>query len=162
MIFENIGGKTVYIVTKHHRVLEAWAAIRRGLKKSPLLITLDSHTDTRIAFTAYLCRTGKYDPTSGKVEAFLALANKECGKIDFRERESIINAILCLAHDEHIDAAIRAGILDHGYAITYGDFSGTHKNYEDKYDEPTPKVFHVPSACAIGCEANPHDGYWCL
>jgi hypothetical protein len=43
-------GKQVFLVDDHHKVLAAWALIRRKLLAAPNLITIDHHTDTREAF----------------------------------------------------------------------------------------------------------------
>ncbi len=45
-----IGGKPIYIVEKHNHAFYYWAKIRAELGATPLLLTLDFHTDTDAGF----------------------------------------------------------------------------------------------------------------
>jgi hypothetical protein len=109
----HINGKLVYIVEKHHQVLRPWAEYRRK-KHSPIVISLDHHTDTRSAFSSH-CQ-GK---DSCKQE--------NVSKIDYLSDQSINFAISNLQFDEHIDAALKADIILKAFII----------NFQQAYDSPS-------------------------
>jgi hypothetical protein len=178
MHVEQINGKSVYTVVAHNAVLRAWAAIRSTLPEPPILITLDHHTDTRPAFCHYLCNTSQYRLHEHSVEHLIHLANAESRRINVTDAASVDRAIQCLRNDEHIDAAIRGGLLAHAYVISYdAHFSGTppqrvqRLGIEERlrlslsgvdfndgdYEAPESKIFEVGSGCAVGCEKSPHD-----
>jgi hypothetical protein len=172
MITEQIGEKPVYIVTSHHEVLVAWAAIRQTLSHSPILITLDHHTDTVLAFRHHLCSSNNYFTTSAA--RFTELADEECHKIDYRNLAIVRDAVSRLQNDEHIDAAIRAGIIDQAYAITYSAVGTCRVRYEHltleqrqilfgsidldncQYEPPFTRIFEVATNCYPGCPNEEH------
>lgn len=175
MNVEVISGKKAFVVTKHHFVLQAWAELRQTLPTAPILITLDHHTDTAPAFRAHLHRTRMHDPQVHGIDHFCRLMDQKLHRIDYHNPQSIVDAVLHLNHDEHIHAAIQAGILNHAYAISYSDFCGTprrqfrHMSSEERaaaffslgdddapFDLPPDRIFHVPSECAVDCPATTH------
>ena len=81
-------GQKIYIVEKHHEVLEAWEKYQ-GYN----IITLDTHKDTQ------LCFTGKN-------------LNREQGINDYKNsNKSIAQIIENLKNDEHIDFATSSGMI---------------------------------------------------
>lgn len=108
MTWRTINGKRVYTREMHHNVLEAWAAEARGLP----LISFDYHTDTLPAFNEEVSR--KFKKQHGRVPEKAerdALCSEEYARWDWRELAKVKEATTHLSHDEHIDAAKRAGII---------------------------------------------------
>ena len=103
--------KPVFVVDSHHNVLLAWARYRRGLSAPPSLITLDHHTDTSPPFRNYIARLNGVD---GEL-----IREQLVAKIDFSQDSSIQEAINKLSNDEHIVAAIGAGIVSSAFVIAH-------------------------------------------
>ncbi len=108
MTWRTINGKRVYTREMHHNVLEAWAAEARGLP----LISFDYHTDTLPAFNEELTRRFKKQhgrpPEKHERDEISAT---EHARVDWRDLRALKDAVTHLSHDEHIDAAVRAGII---------------------------------------------------
>jgi hypothetical protein len=154
---QEISGKKVYIVMKHQAVLEAWADIRKTLSKAPILITLDHHTDTILAFNRHLCVSGRHKVDAQSWEHIFALAEEDCQKIKVNDRASVIDAVGRLNNDEHIDAAIRAGIIDHAYVISYSESYGEPRVADgEAYERPYNGIFQLKSGCTVGCKPSTH------
>lgn len=103
-----IGEKNIYVVEAHHFVLLPWSIYRNELQVPPVLITFDHHTDTRGAFSGYCYRTG-------------TRASELLRRMDFTNISSIQSAISYLKNDEHIDAAIKSGILSKAFVLSYSE-----------------------------------------
>jgi len=98
-------GQKIYIVEKHHEVLEAWEKYQ-GYN----IITLDTHKDTQ------LCFTGKN-------------LNREQGINDYKNsNKSIAQIIENLKNDEHIDFATRSGMISKVFTITHDVSSNKNEN----------------------------------
>ena len=82
-------GTPLALVEQHHHVLLPWARHVRRTGRSCHAVTLDHHTDVLPAFS----RSGTK------------------GNFDFSSDEAVCSALSLLRHDEHIDWALRAGIL---------------------------------------------------
>ncbi len=120
--------KQLFICEKHHHVLYPWSIIKgRGNKKN--LLTFDHHTDTHEAFLSYL-----YYNKSEKLDSLIP-------KIKIDNRDSIFDAIRKLKNDEHIDTAVKCGIINKAFVISYNgsfdqppsnEFTTIHSNIETK------------------------------
>lgn len=98
-------GQKIYIVERHHEVLEAWEKYQ-GYK----VITLDSHTDTKVCFI------GKN-------------LNREQGINDYKNsNKSIAQIIENLKNDEHIDFATSSGMISKVFTITHDVSSNKNEN----------------------------------
>lgn len=98
-------GKKIYIVEKHHEILEAWEKYKRYN-----VITLDSHTDTKVCFI------GKN-------------LNREQEIKDYKNSsKSIVQIIGNLKNDEHIDFATRSGMISKVFTITHDVSSNKNEN----------------------------------
>ncbi len=117
----NIGGKPVAVVEDHHHALMAWAIWHRGHGRLRL-VTIDHHCDTQDAFLR-----AAYD---GKRGTDVALQSALIGAIDPAIDASIEAAVVRLRHDEHIDAAIRSGVIDAAFVIHEQDMR-TVRSHED-------------------------------
>lgn len=102
-----IEGKQVFVVDDHEFALVAWAKIRRTAAKAPLLISLDHHTDTHLAFRQEISRGFKQRDD----DAFMREVGARCRAIDFKNEESVVAAAQKLNFDEQIDAGVRADII---------------------------------------------------
>lgn len=170
------GGKDVYVFESHNFALIPWAEISNSLTETPYLITLDYHTDTHHAF-----QSEAYHSANGDYEAARVIRTKLCGLIDKTKPHSVFDAAVRLRHDEHIHAAICAGIVSHSFSIQYMDSLGTTSREQEarfermrndpaaifrgeipdaappfSYNVPDDGMFVVPNGCAIGCPRAPH------
>lgn len=125
-----ISEKSIYVFNDHHTALLAWAKERRKMQQAPYLITLDSHTDTRPAFTAHICRQEGHDTSESELEE---LSRELCRQIDFADEQSVEDAVRRLRHDEHIDCAVKSGILNSAFVIAYRGCGGTRSIEEDEH-----------------------------
>lgn len=127
---EIIKNKKVYIAEKHHYMLLPWAQLRRELAEPPILLTFDNHTDTRIAFTGYL--SCKYQDCQNPIKLMHNESIKLLEKLNFTDDKSVNEAILILRNDEHIDTAIKSGIISKALVIQYSQ--GDDKPYPIELD----------------------------
>lgn len=111
----DIKGKPIFTFEDHASALQPWAEIRKKQDKAPNLLTFDFHTDTHTAFTGNI-----YEQFGDFPVDFDALVDRLCGEIDFRNYETVVPAIQKLRNDEQIDAAIRSGIIENAFVISYG------------------------------------------
>lgn len=169
-----ISGKKIFIFETHSAAIIPWAWVSSTVATTPFLISLDYHTDTHQAFLWHSHTVHGED-----WESRCRLHTLLCSKIDKANTESLYEAFSKLRHDEHIDAAIQAGILSHSFSIQYSDPSGTLSNEQDAYINipfeqkfmektrypeppytysiPDRRMFVVPRGCAVNCQRNPHN-----
>lgn len=137
-----INNKQIFIEEGHQHVLQHWIEYNRQTSSSPIVITLDYHTDTKTAFHIYACRE---------------LGNNNPRIIEFRENifESInldnFDFIDNLQNDEHIDFATRKNIVSKVYISS---FQVGCDGSQDSYNE---KIYYINSLCYSGCSKNMHD-----
>lgn len=134
-----ISEKDIYVFEDHATALSAWAKVRRKLSKKPNLITLDCHTDTHTAFTEHI-----YYREGGVMlpENIDELSSQICSGINYENEQSIEEAVSKLRNDEHIDCAVKVGILNSAFVISYFGHRGTlsfeeteHQNqYKSTYE----------------------------
>lgn len=170
-----IFGKDVYVVDDHHRVLAAWALIRRRLDRAPNLLTIDHHTDVHEAFLGHA-----HLETHESGDDPWALARDLVKRIDWQDDQSLLWAIERLRHDEHIDAATLSGILNYAFCIQLSD-SGGNPSIEEQayatdrqsrwplpptlpppsrpmtYEDHENHIFVISHDCSIGCTRMPHN-----
>lgn len=125
---QTIGGKPVFVVDDHHKVLAAWAHIRGQFASAPSLLTLDHHTDTHEAFYKHVhpVYTAPYNKA-----AMAALAQR----IDWRSDASISWAIDLLRHDEHIHAATASDTISRAFCVQLSDSFGTASIEHDEWTQ---------------------------
>ena len=100
----------IRIVDEHHEALAEWSRYRRTLPSPPSLLTFDHHTDTLPAFG----RAAKDEPERRKLVA----------AFDFRRDDSVTEALSRLRHDEHIDLALRGGVVSRAVIVAHADHPG--------------------------------------
>jgi hypothetical protein len=145
MVREEINGKTVYIVERHHQVLEAWAEIRRGLNSVPTLLSLDRHNDTRPGFGVHLIQQDVLTlDTLIHPECVVAAVTAECAKYNYQNPASIVEAIGHLRHDEHVDAAIRLGIIGRAFIIAFDQISVAQRDAEGSFEDRCDHTYVLP------------------
>ena len=103
MRYLEINNKKLYIVENHHEVLEAWEKYKN---QKINVITLDTHTDTKLCFENYC-----YHNTT--TSSTILINNYNNNTIDIK------NIISKLKNDEHIDFAVRSGIVNKVFVISY-------------------------------------------
>lgn len=111
-----IKGKKVFIFESHNLAPMAWFSLKSEISRAPALITLDRHTDTLLAFLRHHYQKYRMQPDHPYVER-IRLAQEFCAKI--KTYRDVEQAVTYLRNDEHIDFAIRAGILSHAYVISH-------------------------------------------
>ncbi|MQT73322.1 UPF0489 family protein [Pseudomonas helleri] len=132
IVSEIIDGKPVFTFDSHHEALLPWAQCARDLGVSPRLLTLDYHCDTRPAFIGH----STVDLAAGAGdEDWDSRAAVEVAKIDFRDEDTVREAILKLRFDEHISAAVQSGIVDIAFAIVGGSISNEYQSNEQRVAE---------------------------
>jgi hypothetical protein len=150
-----ICGKEIYIVENHARALEAWAEIRRAVDEPPILVTIDHHSDTNPAFNKAIWEDGLGPENGlGEVSRTYALA------LDYRNAESLSQAIARLRHDEHIHAAILAEIINHAYVISFQGSSITHPKRSPSLNEYSAFQEKFPSRDLTECPYSKYDMPW--
>lgn len=102
-----VNGKSIAIFEHHHHALIPWRRWHEGVGRVRL-ITIDHHCDTQEAFQFSAFDGRKIDPS--KQAALLAA-------IDPMDEKTIEWSVPNLRHDEHIEAAIRSGILDAAFIV---------------------------------------------
>jgi hypothetical protein len=174
-----INTKEIYIIESHHHALLPWAYVRRRLHESPLLITLDYHTDNNPAF--YKFRQGD---SIGFPDDFEEQLNPLISAIDYLDDATIEKAISNLDFDEHIHTAISAGILKYAFAINLWDQTESveEKSYSQQirqnhsnrliglqpiplslparpftYAIPEDGIFTICTTCLPSCPKHSHD-----
>ena len=106
-------GKPVFICEEHHHVLTFWHQFRNQV---PYLLTFDHHTDLHRAFQHLLNEKNRnYDKTQKEWDLDQSEVLKGISINDF-------DTILRLKHDEHIDAAIQAGIIKKALVYSYDSY----------------------------------------
>jgi hypothetical protein len=98
-----VGHKRVFICEEHHHVLKFWQQFK-DLK--PYVLTLDHHTDLNLAYQHELYSRDKQSNYANKEEltAYKSQLLREVSEGNFE-------AIKKLKHDEHIDTAVKSGIV---------------------------------------------------
>lgn len=171
---KRVGCKTVYVVESHHEALEAWAEVRKGMDIAPDLISLDEHTDTLEPFQSYVANLEESDERTEAEDA--AMRQGLVQEINFRNSETVNQAVRHLQHDEHIQAATRSGIIDIAFVLS---IEGTQTSSEEeerqinefklgqkpsllpakphRYRISDSRIFIVPFGCHIDCPRTDHN-----
>lgn len=149
-------GKAIYIVDSHNEAVHPWLIERRRLNIAPILFSFDYHTDTKMAFERKL-EFGGLNPLTPEEQSLY-----KCALVNTMDDSSVLSAISELNHDEHIDAAIKLGILNCAYIIQNqnpgtlsieqsqwisDNFSGA--NFFKNRPAPTPPFTYDPPANRI-------------
>ncbi len=111
------------VVSEHHQVLRPWSQLRCSLERAPAVLTLDHHTDVLPAFGRY----AQGDET---------LRQELIANFDYTSEESIADALSKLRHDEHIDLALRAGVISSALIIAHENFTTPAHEAMRVYVEP--------------------------
>ncbi len=146
----HIHGKLIRIVESHEEVLLDWAEARRAAGRALTLVTLDRHTDTAPALRVDFVDNEDEEPD----DAQLARWQKRV-LMRFRdaEVEDLDELVKRLENDEHIDAALRLGILDRALIVS---------SQEGRTgDATTPGAKLVRPECAPDCADAPHGSAAC-
>lgn len=98
------------IFNLHHQVLTAWSKYRTTLAAPPVVVTFDHHTDTLPAFSRGSANERE------RLEWIAA--------VDFRKLATIRSAISRLSHDEHLDLAVKSGIVSQSIVVAHCDNPG--------------------------------------
>ena len=96
--FYQAGKIPVSVSDYHHEALELWSMVKRNMPDIPVsLITLDHHTDVVAAFRQ----------------------QEQVSADAWKSPERVSDAISRLKHDEHIDWAIKSGLLAKAVVIAH-------------------------------------------
>ncbi len=94
-------GTPLALVEEHHHVLIPWTRLARRTGRRYHVLTLDHHTDVLPAFSR----------------------SETKGAFDFSTENSVLSALSLLRHDEHIDWALRAGVLQSARILSHENFT---------------------------------------
>ena len=93
------------VVPLHHEVLRAWCRHRREVEFPPVAVTFDHHTDTLPAFS-------RAASSEAERESWIT-------EFDWRSAVSVETALQRLRHDEHLDLALRGGVISGSIVIAH-------------------------------------------
>ncbi|MBP1222355.1 hypothetical protein [Flavobacterium sp. 1355] len=117
-----LNGKRIFICERHHHVLKFWSEFKL---LNPYLLSFDHHTDTNKAFQHYI-HHNRHPEQSFEIQQFDLLS----GII-----ENDVIAINKLTHAEHIDAAIKTGIIKKALIYSEDNIYGKPEIYTINGDE---------------------------
>ncbi len=153
----NIHGKTVRVVESHEEVLGDWADAARELGRSLTLVTLDRHTDTSPAlsvdYTDYHAVEGGASDDSSSEPEFTRWQKRVLARFRDAEPEVLDALVERIQNDEHIDAALRLGIVDR--ALIVSSQAGRTG------DALIPGASVYRPVCAPSCEQASHEDAAC-
>ena len=109
-----IGGKAVYIVEEHHHALIPWQIERLKAAQPHALITFDYHADTRPAFLRYAFSACGQDDRKAAI-----LRHKMTSSAAYDNEAFPAAAVKQLSNDEHIDYAIKSGIIRNAFVFSF-------------------------------------------
>lgn len=117
----------IRVVEEHHHALAEWAHYRRTRAVAPSLLTFDHHTDTLPAF-------GRFAPDEAE-------RTRLVGAFDGSDDGSVELALSRLRHDEHIDLALRGGVVSRAVIVAHADHPGcANENIQVVCDRSWPEV----------------------
>ncbi len=165
-----IQDKAVYVFEAHNVAFAGWAEIKAADEDHLILITLDHHTDTKLAF---LTSDFVHDYAQGNLPRILERIDERVGQIDRTNSEHIEQAVADLRNDEQIDAAVRVGLFE--YAFCFNNQGKNTPSVEEEayladefyflseapkppftYRVPDRKIYEIGKRCAVGCEERVH------
>lgn len=114
-----IAGKSVVSFESHHYAPLPWSEWRQEVGQPMRLLSIDYHTDTNDAFQAYGCYARNPTPFGPRPFWEQDQADR-LALLLAADAASVEAAVRDLRHDEHIDAAIRCGILDTAFILGHG------------------------------------------
>lgn len=172
----NVVNTDVDIVASHEKAIHSWAKTAQRIGKSVNLITLDRHLDTMSAFNKTLC--SKYGEVA--VSRINSLSRERCEEVGLKDGQAPLDASLDLSNEEHIDAAIVAGIINYAFVISLNEGNPCRRkkkanvceevdfmfenNLTDPpencpfaaFDLPSSRIVELEPTCAADCEELDH------
>jgi hypothetical protein len=136
-----VAGKSVRIVESHEEVLGDWADAARRVGRPLTLVTLDRHLDTTPALTAGYSETG-----AG--EGLVRWSERVLSRYRGASPDALEELVARLQNDEHIDAALRLGIVARALIIS--------SQMGRTGDSPVGGVSVFRPVCAPGCASVSH------
>lgn len=127
-------GKPVAVFEAHHYALVPWQEWSAQYAGPVRLLSFDYHTDKHRAFLRHAFRVAGEDLGNLEVEAEkIRLAR--LGSLSGCDPASIAAAVVDLKHDEHIDAALKCGILDLAFVVSRDDQGHIESNEQIAFDQ---------------------------
>jgi len=152
-----VSGKSVRIVESHEEVLAEWAEAAHDVGAPLTLVTLDRHTDTSPALTTSFADGDDdgddWDDADGDDNASDRRRNRALSRFRGVPPGHLDALIDRLENDEHIDAALRLGVLSRALIIS----SQAGRTGESTIEGAT--VFRP--ACAPDCTEASHESASC-
>ncbi len=126
--------KRVYIVLAHHRAIKEWFRYR---ELGSHLLSFDYHTDFHKAFLRSSCTSSsaQIGVRPYTIENHNLVLKKHIGRMDEKAIEAAVND---LRNDEHIDFAIRSGMIKR--AFVFSCFFSTFKDGRVLRVPPAPPI----------------------
>ncbi|MGL4400725.1 MAG: UPF0489 family protein [Luteolibacter sp.] len=143
--YTQIANKSVFVFERHSDAIIPWAGARRQSENPLILVTFDKHTDTLAPFLRWGYRKAERLRDFDSQDIFI---EERLKALDFQSEECVSQAAEDLWHDEHIRAAMGAGIIKESYVIALNSVSK---------EQRVPNIHYLPSMCHYGCPKVPHD-----
>lgn len=131
--FSAICGKPVAIFKSHHYALLPWQRWAATQSEPVRVLSLDYHTDKHRAFLRYGYRTVAENCDDCDTAAEQARRTR-LESLSAQDTGSVAAAVLDLQHDEHIDAALRSGIIDLAFVASREDQGYLLSNEQIAFD----------------------------
>ncbi|ASA23422.1 UPF0489 family protein [Paenibacillus donghaensis] len=122
-----IGDKHIFVFEHHHFALLPWAEIKCKINEELVVISLDHHTDTHSPFLSFVYNNSKNKGEQKEKELVKSLIKA----IDYRDQNTVYNAIMKLKHDEHIYTAIETKIINKAFIISHDNYSDEPQSLEE-------------------------------
>lgn len=149
----DVAGKPVRIVESHEEVLVDWAEAALAAGTPLTLVTIDRHLDTASALTASFAEDGGGDDAAEDAHGLAEWQQRVLSRYHDASPEDLELLVERLQNDEHIDAALRLGILDRVLIIS--------SQAGRTGDLPLPRAAVYRPPCAPECDSDPHDAPQC-
>lgn len=124
--------KLLYRFSDHATAILPWAKIASKQDRPPLLVTLDHHTDTNSAWLRSL-----FQEVGRDIPRMESIREERVSKLDPKSQEDLLHSMQDLHHDEHIDLAIRLGIIS-GAVVIQHSFSSPLPEWKARGMEVIP------------------------
>ena len=107
-----IGNKLIYVFDDHNMAFPIWGEFSSRNSSSYVLLTFDTHADTRPPFTgAIYSKYDCYDSTTSKKYKSDVLSKYNCDIDNFVFQDAFELALLDIKNDEHIQTACYFGYI---------------------------------------------------
>lgn len=150
VVEKEIEDKKIYIVDDHSEAFIPWGQLYATKSTKSNLITLDHHTDTLKAFRRHIFF--RVEPSKYKDINYLQEVENILENLKPTSNESLKDTAEKIRNDEQIDAAIKAGILNYAFVISFSQSIDVPQIGM----LPSNHIFEIATRCWTGCDQKIH------